>query len=52
MSGSANMAIDAAKLLQVRDRREWRAWLKAHHRAEREIWLVYFKKRSGRGRIS
>jgi hypothetical protein len=46
------MAIDAAKLLQVRNRREWRDWLKAHHKTEREIWLVYFKKRSGKGRIS
>jgi len=52
MSGSANMAIAAAKLLEVRHRREWRAWLRAHHKTEREIWLVYFKKRSGRGRIS
>jgi uncharacterized protein YdeI (YjbR/CyaY-like superfamily) len=46
------MAIDPAKLLEVRDRREWRAWLRAHHKTGREIWLVYFKKRSGRGRIS
>jgi len=52
VSGSANMAIDPAKLLEVRDRRGWRAWLRAHHKTEREIWLIYFKKQSGRGRIS
>jgi len=46
------MAIDAVPLLQVRSRREWRDWLKAHHKTEREIWLVYFKKRSGKGRIA
>jgi uncharacterized protein YdeI (YjbR/CyaY-like superfamily) len=46
------MASDAVKMLRVRNRREWRDWLKAHHKIEREIWLVYFKKRSGKGRIS
>jgi uncharacterized protein YdeI (YjbR/CyaY-like superfamily) len=35
----------------VKNRREWRAWLKAHHGSEREIWLVYFKKGSGQERI-
>lgn len=31
---------------------EWRAWLAAHHAAERAVWLVYFKQSSGRARLS
>ncbi|MBP1657589.1 MAG: hypothetical protein H6Q31_2190 [Bacteroidetes bacterium] len=37
--------------LTVFTRKEWRAWLKAHHDTEREIWLVYYKKSSGKSRI-
>lgn len=33
--------------LHAKDRREWRAWLRKHHRKEREIWLVYYTKASG-----
>jgi uncharacterized protein YdeI (YjbR/CyaY-like superfamily) len=41
----------AARILYVSDRNEWRAWLKRHHAAEREIWLIYYKKNSGKPRI-
>jgi uncharacterized protein YdeI (YjbR/CyaY-like superfamily) len=27
---------------------EWRAWLAEHHATETEIWLVYYKKQSGK----
>ena len=37
--------------LHLTDRREWRAWLDAHHDRESEIWLVYHKKHSGKPRI-
>ncbi|MEJ2131871.1 MAG: YdeI/OmpD-associated family protein [Gammaproteobacteria bacterium] len=30
---------------------EWRRWLGAHHDSEREAWLVYYKKQSGKPRI-
>lgn len=30
----------------------WRAWLRIHHRTAREIWLVYYRKDSGKPRIS
>ena len=33
-------------------RREWRAWLRKHHKSDTEVWLVYFKVHSGRPRIS
>ncbi len=39
------------KTLYVTDRAEWRAWLEKHHAACREVWLIYYKKGSGRARI-
>jgi uncharacterized protein YdeI (YjbR/CyaY-like superfamily) len=37
--------------LYVEDRKTWRAWLARHHAAAREIWLVYYKKETGRPSI-
>ncbi len=37
--------------LYVTNRADWRAWLEAHYRTEKEIWLVYYKKQSGKPRI-
>jgi uncharacterized protein YdeI (YjbR/CyaY-like superfamily) len=37
--------------LHVTDRKAWRAWLRAHHKTEKEIWLVYYKKATGKPRI-
>ncbi len=31
---------------------EWRAWLKKYHRTEPEIWLVFYRKETGKPRIS
>jgi uncharacterized protein YdeI (YjbR/CyaY-like superfamily) len=31
---------------------DWRAWLRRYHRTRREVWLVYYKKASGKPRIS
>lgn len=39
------------KTLYAKNRREWRSWLAKHHKTEREIWLIYYKKASGRPRI-
>ena len=39
------------KTLYVADRKKWRAWLRQHHKTEKEIWLVYYKKGSGKPRI-
>ena len=39
------------KTLYVTDRAAWRAWLEANHASEREVWLVYYKKHTGRPRI-
>ena len=40
------------KTLYVWNRRQWRAWLARHHKTAREIWLIYYKKDSGRPRIA
>ncbi|MBN1455001.1 MAG: YdeI/OmpD-associated family protein [Methanomicrobia archaeon] len=36
----------------VATRRDWRAWLEQHFETEKEIWLIYPKKSSGKPRIS
>jgi uncharacterized protein YdeI (YjbR/CyaY-like superfamily) len=37
--------------LYVKTREEWRKWLEENHSAEQGIWLIYFKKPSGKSRI-
>jgi uncharacterized protein YdeI (YjbR/CyaY-like superfamily) len=36
----------------ARNAAEWQEWLDAHHEAEPEVWLVYWKKGSGRESIA
>lgn len=37
--------------LYLKDRDAWRAWLEKHHGTEKEIWLIYYKKHTGKARI-
>lgn len=37
--------------LDVPDRRDWRKWLSTNHATAKEIWLVYYRKDSGKPRI-
>jgi len=39
------------KTIYLSDRKSWRKWLLKNHRKEKEIWLVYYKKASGKPRI-
>lgn len=39
------------KTLYVKNRTEWRRWLAKHGTTTREIWLIYYKKASGKPRI-
>jgi uncharacterized protein YdeI (YjbR/CyaY-like superfamily) len=39
------------KQIYIVDRRKWRAWLRAHHASEKEVWLIYYKKHTGKPRI-
>ncbi|HJT24198.1 MAG TPA: YdeI/OmpD-associated family protein [bacterium] len=38
--------------LYVHQVSKWRAWLKKNHMKAKEIWLIYYKKNSGKPRIS
>ena len=37
--------------LYVTNRRDWREWLEKNHKKQKEIWLVYYRKSSGKPRI-
>ena len=43
--------MEITQTLYVTDPKEWREWLGAHYNTEKEIWLVYFKKHTGKPRI-
>ena len=36
------------KTLYAKNRKEWRRWLAQHHKSANEIWLIYYKKASGK----
>ncbi|MBN2071904.1 MAG: YdeI/OmpD-associated family protein [Candidatus Krumholzibacteriota bacterium] len=40
------------KRVYIAERKEWRKWLETNHGTEPGIWLVYYKKASGKARIS
>jgi uncharacterized protein YdeI (YjbR/CyaY-like superfamily) len=44
--------IGPSLLLGVAKRSEWRAWLRRNYRTSREIWLVFYKKHTGRPRVA
>src|SRR6202035_2870970 len=44
--------MDLGKTLTVRNSVEWRRWLARQHADTKEIWLVYYKKASGKSGIS
>jgi uncharacterized protein YdeI (YjbR/CyaY-like superfamily) len=46
------MSIESLRTLEVRSRREWRNWLRAHHGSESLIWLVFHKLYTGKESIS
>jgi uncharacterized protein YdeI (YjbR/CyaY-like superfamily) len=40
-----------SKTLYVTDRKAWREWLTEHYNSEKEVWLLYAKKATGKPRI-
>ncbi len=44
--------LDPSPLLEVAKRSEWRAWLRRHHKSSKEVWLVFYKKHTGRPRVA
>lgn len=43
--------MEITKKLYVTNRNDWRNWLQVHFKSESEIWLVYFRKETGKPRI-
>ena len=37
--------------LYIKDRKKWRLWLEKNHTKKKEIWLIYYKKHTGKPRI-
>jgi len=44
--------MQVGKTVYAKNRREWRAWLAKHHTTAPEIWLIYYKKHSGKPRVA
>ena len=40
------------KTFYAPNRKAWRQWLKQHSKTEKEVWLIYYRKQSGKTRIS
>ena len=43
--------MEITKTLHVTNRKDWRRWLREHYKTEKDIWLVYYKKETGKPRI-
>ncbi len=43
--------MELGKTLYLTDRAKWRSWLAMNHKNEKEIWLVYYRKSSGKPRL-
>ena len=38
--------------IYITDRMKWRAWLRKNRKIKKEIWLIYYKKHTGKSRIA
>jgi uncharacterized protein YdeI (YjbR/CyaY-like superfamily) len=43
--------MEVGETLHVTNRKQWRLWLSKNHKTAAEIWLIYYKKKSGKRRI-
>ncbi len=46
------LIINDKPAVEVNSRTEWRRWLNKNHQTCREIWLVYYKKHTGRSNLT
>jgi uncharacterized protein YdeI (YjbR/CyaY-like superfamily) len=44
--------VTSLRLLRNLARHEWRSWLRMNHSREKEAWLVFYKKHTGKGKMS
>ena len=49
--GEQAALMEMAEELYVSNRNDWRAWLSGNHDAKKEVWLIYYKKHTGRPSI-
>jgi uncharacterized protein YdeI (YjbR/CyaY-like superfamily) len=40
--------VDIGKQRCMSSRRQWRTWLQKHHASENELWLIFYKKHTGK----
>lgn len=43
--------MEITETLSVKNRRDWRDWLQVNNESKKEIWLIYYKKHTGKPRI-
>jgi uncharacterized protein YdeI (YjbR/CyaY-like superfamily) len=43
--------MDSAEMVYCATREEWRDWLEGNHDKCKSIWLIYYRKGSGRPRV-
>ncbi len=43
--------MEIKKTLYVTNRKDWRTWLRRHYKTEKEIWLIYPRKETGKPRL-
>jgi uncharacterized protein YdeI (YjbR/CyaY-like superfamily) len=43
--------VKITKTFYAPNRKAWREWLRKHAKAEKEVWLIYYRKQSGKARI-
>ena len=46
------MTLTSPKTLSFKDRKSWRAWLSKNHAKQKELWLVFYKKHTGKPTVS
>jgi len=44
--------MEITKTATAADRSEWRAWLENNHATEKEVWLIYYKKETGKACVT
>ena len=52
MSEKVKRHLDPTPLLEVAKRSEWRAWLRRNYKTAKQVWLIYYKKHTGRPRVA
>jgi len=44
--------VEIKNTLYITNRKDWRKWLVKNHKKQKEVWLIYYRKSSGKPRIS